>query len=277
VLGQYVDLGNPMAAHPLNDERVMWLYGLANPYTGGMYWQDLTGRGNHGLRVDGATWSEAPDGRHGLSLDGATGYVDVGADIPSLMVTTPFTAAGWFRTVNDWQQQIVSVYSQDPFPAGIILGVNVDGSSGGTLGLLSGDGVSNLKIIGSSGAVNDGAWHHAAAVWTGSDCELYLDGQLVTSSPYSVAPGYGAATYIRVGSHSENGNVVGLFSGSLADVSLWGRALSASEVFDLYAMSAAGYPPGGPLRYWSRKTWVLGGATASTTNRRRRVICGVSG
>jgi hypothetical protein len=77
-----------------------------------------------------------------------------------------------------------------------------------------------------TGNLADGQWHHVAATFDGTTRSVYVDGVLKgsdTPKRHRVPP---KATNVRIGSTNNSE----YFNGSIDDVAIWNRALSASEI-----------------------------------------------
>ena len=68
-------------------------------------------------------------------------------------------------------------------------------------------------------------WHHFAGVYTGSTMSLYIDGELASSSAFTLSDVFGNDNYTFGGSSGIN-----YYKYVLDDVKMYNRALSASEV-----------------------------------------------
>ena len=91
----------------------------------------------------------------------------------------------------------------------------------------------------------DGAWAFVSAISDGTNAYLYVNGNLITTGP--VDPSYTPYTGgTRLGSEACCGN---FFPGIIQDVSIWGRALSATEVNGFMTNSPTG-SEAGLLGYW---------------------------
>lgn len=90
-------------------------------------------------------------------------------------------------------------------------------------------------------AVTTSAWHHYCTSFDGTTSRLYVDGELRTSMAASYAAP--SAASFRLGS---NGGANYWFHGLMDDVRMYNRALSNTEVMDLYMWSggAGGDPTG---------------------------------
>jgi hypothetical protein len=82
---------------------------------------------------------------------------------------------------------------------------------------------------------NDGAWHHVAAVRTGTTYRLYVDGR-DCGSVTGTAPAY---TRLFVGRRADGQS---LYEGSIDEVQVYTRSLGPAEILELYA--AAPVPVG---------------------------------
>ena len=114
------------------------------------------------------------------------------------------------------------------------------------LGVYTSDGVTKLAFMCHSNQYNyntltlcdaptDGAWHHAAVtVASANSCIFYLDGEVVYTGTAKI--GYKETSpvslFVNKGNYASNS---GGFGGSLAEVSMWNRVLSAEEVQALKA------------------------------------------
>jgi hypothetical protein len=116
-------------------------------------------------------------------------------------------------------------------------------SGAGTIGVRTGGGRRSFNAPG----VLDGSWHlvvvQAAANSALANVQIYLDGVLLTSAAEDTAPaatwsiGSGAPIIpVTLGADVQGGFASFAFSGSIDEVELFDRALSASEIQALYAI-----------------------------------------
>ena len=161
-----------------------------------------------------------------LTFDGATGYATNSS--PAAM-----PAANAAQTISLWAKFAASSTTQ----AMLAL---TGGSSAVVLGLGSG----NIRAWKNGGtdlahtaAPTDNAWHHIAYTFDGGNADkIYLDGVLMTGG---LNPGHnsGAVTALFMGAASAS---TSFYNGSLDDVRVYTRALTAREIADL----AFGHMPG---------------------------------
>ncbi|MEA9415234.1 LamG-like jellyroll fold domain-containing protein [Flavobacterium sp. PL02] len=81
----------------------------------------------------------------------------------------------------------------------------------------------------------DNAWHHIAAVGTGSRLTLYLDGKEIATRTNSSISSYGSSSYpARIGYGVMDDIGVGTaYTGEVFKLGFWSRALSATEISDM--------------------------------------------
>jgi cysteine-rich repeat protein len=103
------------------------------------------------------------------------------------------------------------------------------------------DGIQALRIVSSSGLAN-GAWHHIVASRRGSLMLLYVDGVEVASGVIdgAIAYGPGAGLDLEFGSFLSYGTSRAL-DGLVDEVSIFDRALDATEIQEIHQSGSAGY------------------------------------
>lgn len=103
-----------------------------------------------------------------------------------------------------------------------------------SLGIWAGGNGYAASASGISSTVD--TWNFFVGTYNGSIISLYKDGVLVASTTYTGTPGSASAPYyLFIGSNPNGG---GAFKGSVDDVRVYDRALSAEEVSTLYSVGA---------------------------------------
>jgi hypothetical protein len=179
---------------------------------------DIVGT-NNGTLVNGVSFATGEVGQ-AFSFDG-TSYVSI-PDAPSLdTFVSSITIEAWIK---------VNQFTSWPGWDGIVTKGNSswrlarEGLSSvigfSTTGLSNGDLAGNKNI-------NDGQWHHVAAVYDGTNKYIYVDGVLDASAP---ATGTIAQNSYPV-CIGENAEAPGhLWNGLIDEASIYNRVLTASEI-----------------------------------------------
>lgn len=175
-------------------------------------------------------------GRYGeaLQFDG-TDYLDTGSSVLELG-KSDFTVAAWVKTTGTR----VAIFSKNDGDTTWENGEKsfyLDSTGRPTF-----VGFGN-EYIRSTVAVNNGEWHHVAAVWdysgsgTAGTARMYVDGVDVTNGTtnYRATNNDGATHTFRIGRSNHNsGEAPNHFNGTLDEVAAFSSALSAGDVMALY-------------------------------------------
>lgn len=201
--------------------------GLVGWWPGDGNANDIVG-GNNGTLQGSVTFAPGMVGQ-AFSFDGAS-YVDA-SDSNLPVGNSSATISAWIKTTQGGEPFFVSW--------GTVIGCGANeialGMWNSLLELETCGGADNTSAI-----VNDGAWHHVAAAWYGSDIAiLYVDG--VSSSFPHPAPlraiNIVSSGHLNIGRLLQYGaNFVGLVD----EVQIFNRPLSASEIQALFNAGTAG-------------------------------------
>jgi len=185
---------------------------------------------NTGTLVGGASYAPGEVGQAFL-LDGSSGYVSIPDSASLDAMVTNITIELWIlvnqTTPNsDWR--------------GIVTKGNhswrLQGTSQASTIYFTANGLSaGLK---GNQNVNDGQWHHVAAVYDGTNIYLYVDGSLDASTPATgsiIQDSFPVALGANLDAPSPY-----YFNGLLDEVSIYNRALSAAEINSIYSAGSAG-------------------------------------
>jgi Concanavalin A-like lectin/glucanases superfamily/Bacterial Ig-like domain/Bacterial Ig domain len=173
---------------------------------------------NHLGTVNGATWTT---GRHGgaLSFNGTNNYVD----LPSLgtFYQSGFTFEAWVQKQSATKNDVGILGTWTGSGGGPMLWVDHLATR---YHLTMNSGMSNYLDSGQNPVA--GQWQHLAATYDGTTARFYIDGTQVASR--SVSYSIGNSDTWRIGAYGSP--VGGFFDGSIDDVRIYNRALSATEV-----------------------------------------------
>jgi hypothetical protein len=223
--------------------------GLAAWWPGDSDASDLQGA-NHGILRGSATAGAAGKVSGAFDLDGSSAYVQVADDNALDVSTGDFALAMWINTT-------------DAFGVKVLVDKRREGSSGvqgyalylasGRLGFQLADGVgssycssdpstSSCTNYGTSAFVADGSWHFIVVTIDRDDTaglKFYVDGALVGTGNPTIRPNSLSNSYpLRIGSRSSS--ISGLFNGSIDEVALFNRALTAQEIQSILAAGSDG-------------------------------------
>ena len=194
---------------------------------------DVSGQGNNG------TWSGPPSPAKGSyyttgEIGSAAGYFSGETSLiigtqPVYQFTGPFTLSAWVNTVSK----------------GTILTMQNDGINGYNLGIVYGgmrfcvyaDATENC-VGGGNYPLSSPTWTYFTAVFDGSNISIYTNGILLQSRN-AAAPT--ASTGPLVIGSAQRGGDYSNFTGSIDDIRIYSRALSASEIASFYNV-AVGTP-----------------------------------
>ena len=160
------------------------------------------------------------------TLDGVSDYVDCG-DGTQLDAMAAFTASVWVRNTATFADE------------GVVS--KLDGSTGWMMYAIGSGINAYIKDSGatvvtvSSGALTANQWIHACMTYDGVTLRLFIDGSEVGTPAASNAPGSNLARKVEVGRY--NGSSSTCWTGQLADVRVFTRALTAAEVARIAAMA----------------------------------------
>ncbi|MHC4676753.1 MAG: LamG domain-containing protein, partial [Planctomycetota bacterium] len=186
--------------------------------TSGLTAADSSGFGNDGTltNMTGGEWTTGPvDG--GLEFDGNNDAITGIGDCP----TGNFTVAGWAKDTGGSGWKVFYSARQE-----IWFGVDSDASP--RLWCDIGGNGNGVKTPAGTWTLN--TWHHIAVTWDGTTAHLYIDG--VDMAITYGTPENPLALAAVIGAWSDNPSDENWF-GTLDDVRLYDRALSAGEISQL--------------------------------------------
>lgn len=182
-----------------------------------------------------------------LDFDGVNDVLDMAAD--SSLNTTSGSVSLWFKTIRDHTDQQMLFYAcntcDDGYGVENELHVNLNSSEELAFFIR---GPTDVNIVSSGTAYNDGEWHHVTATWDiNDDAILYINGIAEASATHDAGT-FAFDSQIRVG-RPQSGGADREFGGTIDDVRIYDRALSADEVAALYAIRATDDAVAGQLAF----------------------------
>jgi len=230
-IGQLYNQGQTTMQTSQNSKSTNGLVGLWSfdgPDVSGTTAFDRSGLGNNGT-ISGATVTPGKI-RQGMKFNGTSDYVDCGTNSSILSDTT--TVSAWVKYDGSQSNAPLLRWSTNTAPPPPSLHVEYTGASNGPLLYL---GNTEWRYFSPTNPVNiyDNNWHQMIFVVENNDVDgslLFVDGQQQAISTTDTSGGAAIKTRLDIGrSGSSN-----YFNGSLDDVRIYNRALSASEISNLY-------------------------------------------
>ena len=163
-----------------------------------------------------------------LHFDGVSDYVSTASQITS---PSTFSIEAWFKTLTADGAIIGFGADQTGFRANMYGDRFIILQNGQVIfGIGYGSGTASINYaVSPSNNYNDGNFHHVAATYSfATGLKLYIDGQFVASNTPSVTP-FSYAGYWRIGHHI-NSFSASFFKGTLDEVRIWNRVLTATEI-----------------------------------------------
>jgi len=188
---------------------------------------DSSGSGNDGTLMSTADWTGARCA-YAVDLNGTSDWVDLGQlDIG----TSGYTVGAWFKTSRSSRQTIFAATAAGTGNHLIEISVEADG----TVQFLHRypAGTSGGTTLQSTDVLDDGDWHYVTAVKSSSTVSLYIDGELVDQDADTT--GVESSLDVVLG---RQGKTIGqdYFSGAIDKVTLYGTALSATDISVLFGL-----------------------------------------
>jgi uncharacterized repeat protein (TIGR01451 family) len=212
---------------------------------------------NHGALQNGALASGAGKVSQAFSLNGVDDFVSV-ANAAALNVGTGnFSMDAWIKTSDN--TGIVTIMDKRvESPAGVFTGYHFF-ISNGLLGVQLADGTPTNFIEPGPSNVANGSFHHVAVSVTRNSPaggKLYVDGVVVhTFDPTARSGNLDNTAELRLGGHSTDPSLN--FTGIIDEFELFKRALSDTEVADIFGANSTGKckpvcvaPPAGMVSWY---------------------------
>lgn len=230
----------------MNSIAGIWHYNGTGAIANGAAIAAQTGTAGTAVNANGAgmTYTASGKFRSAITFDGTDDHVDVAYTQTNV---NDYSISVWFRTASAAN----NVFVQDRGGgAGRSLTLGIGNNPGGcAAGRISYGLDTNAVYIGkcTTATYNDGNWHHLVGVWDGTagvavasaQFTIYVDGVSVATANTSVgtapnAPLSGLGN-TKFGRHEAWGVFL---NGSMDEVAIWTRTLSATEVQQLYRRGA---------------------------------------
>ncbi|OYU83033.1 MAG: hypothetical protein CFE24_13140 [Flavobacterium sp. BFFFF2] len=157
-----------------------------------------------------------------LNFDGSNDYVNVNNTIGNFG-TANFTVETWVRTT---ATSAIIIAKRNAISYGNFFQVGV--TSGKLFLEVNASSIADYTAITSDKTINDGLWHHVAAMRSSGQLLLYIDGQLATTAGVAINGNPNISNSVN----TTIGAWVGIsqFNGSLDEMRIWNTARTSSQI-----------------------------------------------
>jgi fibronectin type 3 domain-containing protein len=227
---------------------------------------DSSGNGDNGTLVNSPTWTTGRVAPGALVFNGTNTYVSVAnSGLLDNLYTAGMTVSAWIKPISAGGAGRGRIIDKDSFGGWFFCLYTTS-----TLQFTGDEFATNAAYRVSAGSIVLNTWQHVAATWDGStsgaNIHLYINGVLADSS--TIANGLGAAqtdagTPFAIGNRPSD--LARGFNGTLDDVRVYNRILSAAEIQAL-ADATAPSAPGGLTATAASSSQINLSWTAATDN-----------
>jgi len=192
---------------------------------------DRSGQSNNGAITNMSTSTDAVPGISGqaLDFDGSDDYVD----IPDDMSFTSFSAAGWFKPEDKSDWQAIVTFGDGTLPSEDSKLIHIRDTDKWRAYVRDSDG--DLAIAEDSDTLTYGQWYFVASTFDAAIGKiiLYVNGVQKATQTNADCSGIADFTTSRISSYYSDAWTQ-YFNGTIDEVRIYNRALSADEVMELY-------------------------------------------
>lgn len=175
--------------------------------------------------------------RQVMQFDGNNDYITVGSSL--LSNSSSFTLEGWIKLTSSVTSRISLFGQNDVIEFGL--------ASGGRLEAWVS---SPAKSITANSSCSLNEWHHVALVGNGSSLKLYVDGSEVGSESHTTSNYGSSSDPFKIGAGVWSGGTQQPFKGKIAEVRVWNKARTATEILTDKNQSLTGQESG-LVGYWA--------------------------
>ncbi len=238
-LGQTEVRGNVSAAPDYgNGNGLVALFHFNNQTVGefnGSHFQDFSGSGNNGTcsGTNCSAFNATGKIRGAYTFDGVDDYVNLGTS-SIITPTSALTVMSWirFNEISTGTNADSIMSNNEGGGYGILANVDSDGRLQTWFYI---NGTYRKAGINLNSLANN-TWYHVVGTFDGTDTKFYLDGTLketVTAAGTITTTAYPVTIGVNPGVIYQD-----YFNGSIDEVAIWNRSLTAAEVAELYNRSA---------------------------------------
>jgi len=191
--------------------------------------------------------------RDGLQLDGSSAYVKIPVVSPShLEPDSAVSLSIWAKRVStNFDGELIfakplqnpnfwaaDFYNYSHTAPDYSYGFITTTQAGALSFVIKTEGAGNPTQTANATLPSDGLWHHLAGTYDGSAVKIYVDGVLVDSES-ATGDIYYPNTDVAVGIGGAPFGNEDYFHGTLQEAAIWGRALSETEIQEVFSKGAS--------------------------------------
>ena len=143
-----------------------------------------------------------------------------------------FTVSAWIKTSNKQGRKTIVEFTKSSANGNKRRGIALSGNDNLGKPIIY-YGNDKLKVA-NTGDLRDGNWHHIVGVYDGSNALIYVDGVQTSLGAEDITNTGGFPSQLKIG-NSLTSNSDNYFSGVIDDVRVYTRALSYSEIQEVYS------------------------------------------
>jgi trimeric autotransporter adhesin len=194
---------------------------------------DTSGNGNTGTVMGNVTLGVSGELGRAALFDGSTGYITV-PNSAALNPSPNFTLAAWvYPTTLSGDRRGIIVKRTGNSASGYILT-----EESGSICIESVTPTNSWANNFCGGTLLLNQWNHIVVAWQGNvSAGMYINGKNVATNPIVGVPDTSNSQNLNIGYEAGWGTYQ-FFQGSIEEVAIWSRALSAPEVLELYRRGA---------------------------------------
>jgi len=207
--------------------------GNTKSYPGsGTSWSDLSGQGNTGTLTNGPTYSSVNGGS--IVFDGTDDEVLINNNEMARIGTGNHTITAWVNNDIVTEEDFIGTNGTSTGDVLLMIYNQAGGGSGGFRGH-AWSSTGNSNTINSPRAIGTGNWSMLTQrVTWGGNIDLFENGVLTATQALVGGAPTSSRTQMVIGCRGSGGSSSSHFDGKISNVSIYNRALTASEIQQNY-------------------------------------------
>ena len=226
------------------------------------YVVDLSGNGNNGT-TSGNPVMNLTGGKYGgaFEFDGSWEYIQtLDESITDNIGTDDFTVAFWMKSYSTavYQNFIISTATSNVNSYGFMVAMgNTQSWNDGKLLFFTQDagGTTGIQYF-SDTNYNDGEWYYVVVRREGTNLTGWVNSVNLNSNNGTIR-NVSAGSTLKLGTRSTVGGGSGFFNGTIDEVRIWNKSLSADEIYQQYVSNSKAPPYLSNLNKYDTDKWLL--------------------